>query len=65
MSSAISSVMRNSTRHDTHSLAEKAEAEHNVFARECEARWCLELEARRRQLAAEISRVLERIRSAS
>ena len=57
--------MRNPTRHDSRSLAEKAEAEHHVFARECEARWCDELEARRRAFADECRRVLERIRNAS
>jgi hypothetical protein len=56
--------MRNPARHDLRSLAEKAEAEHHVFARECEARWCDELEARRRAMAAEIARVVERIRNA-
>jgi hypothetical protein len=65
MSSAISSDMPNSTRHDVQSLVEKAEAEHHTLARECEARWCNELEARRRALAAECKKVLERIRSAS
>jgi hypothetical protein len=53
--------MRNPARHDLRSLAEKAEAEHTVFARECEARWCDELDARRRALAAEAAKVVARI----
>jgi hypothetical protein len=57
--------MRNPARHDLRSLVEKAEAEHNLLARECEARWCDELEARRREMAAECKRVIERIRNES
>ena len=51
--------------HDLRSLVEKTEAEHKLLARECETRWCNELDARRRELAAECKRVLERIRAAS
>ena len=61
---ALLKGMRNPARHDLRSLAEKAEAEHHVFARECEARWCDELEARRKALAAECKRVFERIKTA-
>ena len=63
MSAAIPKGMRNPARHDVRSLAEKAEAEHHLFAQECEARWCDELEARRRALATECKRVYERIRT--
>jgi hypothetical protein len=58
---ALLKGMRNPARHDLRSLAEKAEAEHTVFARECEARWCDELDARRRALAAEAAKVVARI----
>jgi len=51
--------------HDLRCLVEQTEAEHKQLARECEARWCNELEARRRALAAECKLVLERIRMAS
>ena len=51
--------------HDLHRLVEKTEAEHKLLARECEARWCNELEERRRVLAAECKLILERIRDAS
>jgi hypothetical protein len=51
-------------RHDLQTLVAKAKAEHDVLARECEAVWCDELEKRRRALSAELSRVLEKLRSA-
>ncbi|HUS27865.1 MAG TPA: hypothetical protein VMZ53_05135 [Kofleriaceae bacterium] len=57
--------MRKPEPHDLRSLVEKAEAEHHLLARECEARWCDELDARRAALAAECKRVFERIRTAS
>lgn len=61
---ALLKGMRNPTRHDMRSLAEKAEAEHHLLARECEARWCDELEARRKAIANECKRVFDRIRTA-
>jgi hypothetical protein len=39
--------------------------EHHVLAKECEARWCDELESRRRAIAEECKRVFDRIRDAS
>jgi hypothetical protein len=52
-------------RHDLQALVAKAKAEHDVFARECEAMWCDELEKRRLALSAELSRVLAKLRDAS
>ena len=57
--------MRNPPRHDLHSLVEKAEAEHLLLAREHAARCCDELERRRKAMALELSRVIEKLRCAS
>jgi hypothetical protein len=57
--------MRNSPRHGLRSLVERLEVEHHVLAKECEARWCDELESRRRAIAEECKRVFDRIRDAS
>jgi hypothetical protein len=57
--------MRNSPRHDLHSLVAKAEAEHLLLAREHDARCCDELDRRRRVMALELSRVIEKLGCAS
>jgi hypothetical protein len=57
--------MRNPPRHDLGSIVRKAEAEHHAHAQASEAKWRDELEARRRALAAECARIVERIRCAS
>lgn len=51
-------MTRNSS-HDLHELARRVEAEHRAMAKTCERRWLEELERRRRQLAAEVSRLLQ------
>ena len=58
-------IMAVMPRHDLQALVAKAKAEHDVFARECEAVWCDELEKRRLALSAELSRVLAKLRDAS
>jgi len=57
--------MASSSRHDLHNLACQAEAEYHASARACEARVQNELERRRREIAAEASRLLHRIRRAA
>jgi len=57
--------MPSSSRHDLHDLALRAEAEHHAAARACELRVQSELERRRRELASEHCRLLQRIRLAA
>jgi hypothetical protein len=57
--------MASSSRHDLHNLACQAEAEYHASARACEVRVQNELERRRREMAAEASLLMHRIRRAA